>query len=177
MSFALRATQPCFKSPLIGLTFALPSCLSLLGQTKWLPISFQHSRVWFDTARPPQSIRTHRLALFVSFRTYITHLLPTAILLTGDAFGNAETSLTWACIDEPLLAQLRRSLCFGRITAVILMRLCPHFLFSTYTPLYGVCKYFFEKYLRETRPGIVIHHTGGGVSNKKATEVLTRYSQ
>ncbi len=43
------------------------------------------------------------------------------------------------------------------------MTLYRHFLFSTYTPLYGVCKYFFEKYLRETRPGIVIHHTGGGV--------------
>jgi len=43
------------------------------------------------------------------------------------------------------------------------MTLYRHFLFSTYTPLCGVCKYFFEKYLRETRPGIVIHHTGGGV--------------
>lgn len=107
----------------------------------------------------------------LSFRTFDHYLLPTAILLT-DPFGFVQ-----ACIDEPSLAQLRRSLCFGRITAVILTRLCPHFLFSTYTPLYGVCKYFFEKYLRETRPGIVIHHTGGGVSNEKATEVLTRYSQ
>lgn len=63
------------------------------------PLVFQHSRVWFDTARPPQSIRTHRPALFVSFRTYITHLLPTAILLTGIAYGDGR--------DNPYLGLYR----------------------------------------------------------------------
>lgn len=38
-------------------------------QTRQLPISLQHSSAWCVTARPPQSLGTHRLALFPSFRT------------------------------------------------------------------------------------------------------------
>jgi hypothetical protein len=38
-------------------------------QTRQLPISLQHSSAWCVMARPPQSLGTHRPALFPSFRT------------------------------------------------------------------------------------------------------------
>lgn len=41
---------------------------------------------------------------------------------------NGESSLTWACIDGPFLAQVRRIPCFSLITEVTLMTLYRQFV-------------------------------------------------
>ncbi len=61
----------------------------------------------------------------LSFRTFDHYLLPTAIPLT-DSFEFVQ-----ACIDEPLLAQLRRSPCFFQVSLDYSMTLYRHFYFST----------------------------------------------
>lgn len=48
-------------------TAVLPFCAN--SQTIQLPVVLQHSQVWYVAVQPPQPLRTHRSALFLSFRT------------------------------------------------------------------------------------------------------------
>ena len=82
MSFALRATQPCFADPVIPSSLALLHCLSLRGQTLQLPISIQHSLFWLFGVWTPIHFPLTDWLWGLSFRTLKHNLLPTAILLT-----------------------------------------------------------------------------------------------
>ena len=63
---------------------------------------------------------------------YNTVLLPTAFLQTGVAFAfGSESTLTQACLDGPLLAQVYRKPCFGTVACLTLMDAKP--------PIYSFC--------------------------------------
>ena len=137
MSFVLRTNQPCFKSPLIGLTFALPPCLfTRMIRLNDYPLVFSTHR--FGSIQ----LDHHSLLELTDWLcSYPFGLIsPTYCLLPFNWQGMLssqvlpkcnESSLTRTCIDRPSLAQLRRSPCFGHITVVILTTLYRHSYFST----------------------------------------------
>jgi len=67
-------------------TSTQPFCAN--SRTLYLPVDHQHSQVWYVIAWPPQPLRTHRLALFVSFRTITpAYCLSPTITVTKVAFA------------------------------------------------------------------------------------------
>lgn len=76
---------------------------------------------------PPQHIRTHRLTLFISFRTTTPtyYLLPSSDRICFRITKISESNLTQACIDGPFLAAVYGKSAFRYITALILMDAIP----------------------------------------------------
>ena len=67
-------------------TSTQPFCAN--SRTLYLPVDHQHSQVWYVIAWPPQPLGTHRLALFLSFRTITpAYCLSPTITVTRVAFA------------------------------------------------------------------------------------------
>lgn len=103
----------------------LPFCAN--SRTHIYLLVFQHSVSLAAIREGANLLTPHRMALVLSFQTdYLTYCLPPALVCDGGCFRDLESSLTQACIEGPLLAQLRRSPCFRCIAALILMTLYRH---------------------------------------------------
>jgi hypothetical protein len=121
MSFALRATQRLFKSPLIGSTLDLLHCLSartvrlcnyllVFSIQQFGMLQFSHHSLLELNDR------------LCSYPFGLQHCLTAYRLSTdGTCFRcKSESSLTQACLDGPLLAAVCRKPAFGCIAALTL---------------------------------------------------------
>lgn len=139
-----------------------------------LPVGIQQSLVWYVAAWPPQPLSTHRPALCISFRTTtLTYCLP-PFYRRGLLSINVESTLTQACLDGPLLAQVYRKPCFGTVACLTLIWTLNRPSYCVYNDILLLYRRSVSSVIKSKNPNLLSKAFDPAVSHKNHQMLLCR---